>query len=475
MHYHIVGIAGAGMSAIAHVLLDQGHTVSGSDLQRNALAEALAARGAAILQGHAAEHVVGADAIVITSAVRPHHPEVAAAEAAGLPILKRADLWRAWSAQRSIIAVAGTHGKTTTTAMIALGLLNAGFDPGFLLGGEAPDLPRNARWGNPTAPLVIEADEYDRTFLALTPQIAVITNIELDHVDIYPDEAEYDAAFRTFAEAMAHPHNLIMCGDDPGVQRALAQPAAQQYGIDDNVWRDPVSCRRTLLDWMAANVRSDATGTSFDIWRYDRQTLSTRSLEPCRIQLSGTHNVRNALAAIAALHAAGVAPAQAIAALAGYRGTRRRFELKGEVGGVTVVDDYAHHPSEARATLAAARSRYGNRRIIAYFQPHTYSRTSALLADWASAFADADVVLVGDIYAARETDTLGLDSALVAQRLAHPQARAVGSLEQATAALRSLMRPGDVILTLGAGDGYLVGEQILSDLQTQAVLSAHEG
>ena len=465
MHYHIVGIAGAGMSAIANVLLDQGHTVSGSDLQQNALTNALAARGARIVQGHAAAHIAGADALVITSAARPDHPEVQAAQAAGIPVLKRADLWRQWSAERAIIAVAGTHGKTTTTAMIALALMTAGRDPGFLLGGEAPDLPSNARWGDPVAPLVIEADEYDRTFLALTPQIAVITNIELDHVDIYATEADYDAAFRAFAGAVAQPEHLIVCGDDAGTQRALARPTAQQYGIDDDVWRDPVSCRRTLLDWMAANVRADATGTSFDVWQYDRRTLSTRSLGPARIQLSGAHNVRNALGALAALVAAGVAPAQAIAALGTYRGTRRRFEIKGEAGGVTVVDDYAHHPSEVRATLAAARSRYGDRRIVAYFQPHTYSRTRALLDAWASAFGDADLVLVGDIYAARETDTLGIDAELLAQRLAHPAARTAGSPAEAAAAVQEIVQPGDVLLTLGAGDGYQVGEQVLAALQ----------
>ena len=461
MHYHIVGIAGAGMSAIAHVLLDQGHTVSGSDLVRNSLADALAARGAAIVRGHAPEHVAGADTLLITSAVRAEHPEVAAARARGIPIVKRADLWRAWSAQRPIIAVAGTHGKTTTTAMIALALLEAGRAPGFLIGADVPDLPRNASWGSPAAPLVIEADEYDRTFLALTPQIAVITNVELDHVDIYPTAEAYDAAFRAFAEAAPDPRNLIVCGDDAGALRVAGQPAAQHYGIDEAVARDPVSCRRALLDWSAANVRDDAGGTSFDVWRYDRHSLATYCLGPCRIQLSGAHNVRNALAALAAVVCAGVAPAAALAALARYHGARRRFEIKGEAGGVLVIDDYAHHPSEVRATLAAARGRYGARRIVAYIQPHTYSRTRALLGEWASAFGDADIVLVGDVYAARETDTLGVDGALLAARLDHPHAHAVGDLAHASAALRRLVRPGDVVLTLGAGDGSRVGEALL--------------
>jgi UDP-N-acetylmuramate--alanine ligase len=476
MHYHIVGIAGAGMSAIAHVLLDQGHTVGGSDMQRTTLSDALAARGATILLGHDAAHGAYADALVATSAVTPQHPELRAAHERGIPVLKRADLWREWSAQRDVVAVAGTHGKTTTTAMIALALTHAGRDPGYLIGGEAPNLPRNARWGDPSAPLVIEADEYDRTFLALTPRVAVITNVEWDHVDIYPAPAEYDAAFRAFAGAVRTPRDLIVCGDDAGTLRVAEHPDATQYGIDDAVASDPVACRRALLDWMAANIRADADGTTFEVWRYDRRSFATYSLGPCRIQLSGAHNVRNALAALAATSALGIAPAQTIAALAEYCGTRRRFELKGEAGGITVIDDYAHHPTEVRATLAAARDRYPGRRIVVYLQPHTYSRTSALLDAWASAFGDpssssgqgADIVRIGDIYAAREHDTLGIDSATLARRINHPDSRAIGSMAPAVEQLWNLLQPGDLLLTLGAGDGYRVGEMILEKLRIQS-------
>jgi len=469
MRYHIVGIAGAGMSGIAHILLDQGHTVSGSDLQRNALADALAARGATIIHGHAAANVLGADALVATSAAKADHPEIIAARERGIATLKRADLWREWSAQRKIVAIAGTHGKTTTTAMIALALVEAGQNPGFLIGGETPDLPRNAQWGDPLAPLVIEADEYDRAFLALAPYLAVITNVEHDHVDIYPTADDYDAAFRAFAAAVGAPQNVIMCGDDPGALRAVGQPDATQYGIDDAVSRDPVACCRALLDWMAANAQADAAGTRFDVWHYDRRTFATRSLGQCRIQLHGAHNLRNALAALATTIRLGVPPKTALTALASYRGTRRRFELKGEAGGITVIDDYAHHPTEVRVNLAAARSRYPGRRIIAYLQPHTYSRTAALLKEWATAFGDADVVAIGDIYAAREHDTLGIDSALLARRIEHPNVRAVGSIGRATTELGELLRPGDVLLTLGAGDGYKVGEAVLEALERSNV------
>jgi UDP-N-acetylmuramate--alanine ligase len=465
MRYHIVGIAGAGMSAIGHVLLDQGHSVSGSDMQGNALSATLAERGAAIRLGHDPAYVTGAEALVVTSAARPDHPEITAARERGIPILKRADLWRAWSAEREVIAVAGTHGKTTTTAMIALILTQAGRAPGFLIGAEAPDFARNASWGHPQAPLVIEADEYDRTFLALTPKIAIITNVEWDHVDIYPTPEAYDEAFRAFAASVPHAPNLIVCGDDAGALRTAGRPDATQYGIDDEVARDPVSCQRALLDWMAANARADADGTTFETWFYDRRTFATRSLGFGRISMYGAHNVRNALAALVATIRVGVAPAEAFAALAAYRGARRRFEAKGAAGGITVIDDYAHHPTEVRATLAAARSRFGDRRIVAYLQPHTYSRTRALLDDWATAFGDADIALIGDIYAAREGDTLGMDGATLARHLSHPYVRSVGGMEHALAELLDLLQPGDVLLTLGAGDGYKVGEAVLEKLR----------
>ncbi|HEX9442371.1 MAG TPA: UDP-N-acetylmuramate--L-alanine ligase [Roseiflexaceae bacterium] len=467
MHYHIIGIAGAGMSAIANILLDQGHTVSGSDMQRNALAEALAARGAAIFLGHDPAYVAAAEALVVTSAAKPDHPEIAAARARGIPVLKRADLWHEWSRQRDVVAVAGTAGKTTTTALIALVLTRAGLNPGFLVGGEVPDLGNNARWGDPAAPLVIEADEYDRTFLALTPRVAVITNVEWDHVDIYPSQADYDAAFRAFAASVREPHDLIICGDDAGALHAAGRPEATRYGIDDLLVRDPVSCQRALLDWSAANIRTEGGDTYFGVWRYDRATFATRHLGEWHIRLPGTHNVHNALAALAVATALGVPTGTTAKALAAYRGARRRFELKGEAGGVTVIDDYAHHPTKVRATLAAARARYAGRRLVVYLQPHTYSRTRALLDDWAKAFGDADVVRIGDIYAGRETDTFGIDSATLAGRIEHPDARAVGDLDHAAAALLNLLRRGDVLLTLGAGDGHKVGEMILAALQNR--------
>lgn len=465
MRYHIVGIAGAGMSAMANLLLDQGHTLSGSDLKGSAVVDALAARGATIRLGHDSSFLGDAEALLVTSAAPPDHPEIAAARARGLPVLKRADLWRSWSQERDVVAIAGTHGKTTTTAMIALILQHAGRDPGFLVGGDVPDLGVNARWGDPAAPLVIEADEYDRTFLALTPRVAVVTNVEWDHVDIYPTPAEYDAAFAQFAASVRTQRDLIVCDDDPGTQRAIDAPGATYYGIDEALASDPVSCRLAPQDWSAANVRAGATGVTFDLWHYSRRTFGRALLGSRTITVYGLHNVRNALAATAAAAALAVPQEQIAAALASYHGAGRRFELKGEAGGVTVIDDYAHHPTEVRATLQAARSRYSDRRLVVYIQPHTYSRTRALLDEWASAFADADVVRVGEIFAAREPATPGIDAALLAARINHDDVQAVGGIGQAVAHLGALLQPGDVLLTLGAGDGYLVGERVLEELR----------
>lgn len=463
MHYHIVGIAGAGMSAIANLLLDQGHTVSGSDLGANRLTAALAARGATIFQGHDPAHLRGADALLATAAVRPEHVELQAARAAGLPVLGRAALWREWSGQRPVVAVAGTHGKTTTSAMIAVALRAAGLDAGYLIGSEVPDLHGNAAWGDPAAPLVIEADEYDRVFLALTPAVAVITNVEWDHPDIYESESDYLAAFRQFASQVADQRRLIVCGDDMGAL-GLGLAEATYYGIEEALASDPVSCRLAPLDWTASSVAAvPAGGVSFDLWRYDRRRMAQRRAGSQELLLPGAHNVRNGLAALAVCAALDVDLAAGAAALARFRGTARRFELKGEAGGVAVIDDYAHHPTEVRATLAAARARYPGRRIVAYLQPHTFSRTTALLEQWATACGDADLLLVGDVYAAREQgDAAGL-ARVLAERIAATgtHARPVGDLAAATQALRALARPGDVVLTLGAGDGDKLGPALL--------------
>ena len=464
MHYHVVGIAGAGMSAIANLLLDQGHTVSGSDPTHNRLSNALVARGATVFVGHSPAHVRGADALVATAAVRADHPELVAAHELGIPVLKRGDLWRDWSQQRRVVAVAGSHGKTTTSAMIAVALRGAGMNPGYLIGAEVPDLGGNAAWGNPDAPLVIEADEYDRAFLSLRPDLAVITNIEWDHPDIYPNAAEYADAFAQFAASVTNPRNLVLCGDDAGVAQ-LHAPESSFYGIEERLASDPVSCRLAPLDWTASGVTATPTGgVSFDLWRYDRRRMGQRRAGAQELALPGLHNVRNALAALAVAALLGADMTGALAALANFRGSARRFELRGEIGGVTVIDDYGHHPSEVRATLAAAQMRYPGRRIVAYLQPHTFSRTTALLDQWPDACLPADILLVGNIYAAREQgDPVALAHTL-AERVAAAgvDARYSGDVETSAAILVGLVHPGDVVITLGAGDGERVGMELLT-------------
>ncbi len=467
MRYHIVGIAGAGMSAIANILLDQGHHISGSDRQPNQVTSALARRGATLYVGHDPAYIQGTDAVIVTSAVRGNHPEVDAAHAAGIPVLKRVDVWRDWSQRRAVIAIAGTHGKTTTTAMIAFVLSQAGLQPGFLVGSHVPDLGTNARWGDPAAPLIIEADEYDYTFLSLSPQIAVITNAEWDHPDVYSTEDAYYAAFNQFIAQVQT--TVLVCGDvGSGSERLAWQVLSGQrltYGLE------------ATNDYQAILAHA---GRSWSVYRHapDRRhpIPATPVVQSCELTLPGLHNVRNALAALSVADILGIDSASAASALGVFRGTARRFEHKGEVAGITVIDDYAHHPTEVRATLAAARMWYGSRRLVVYLQPHTYSRTHTLLDQWTEAFHAADLVLIGDIYGARETLATAAAHTNLARHLAervaaaHAQAtrpaRVVyaGSVPEATRLAQTLLEPGDVFLTLGAGDGDQVGMTILETL-----------
>jgi UDP-N-acetylmuramate--alanine ligase len=350
--------------------------------------------------------------------------------------------------------------------MIAVALRGAGMNPGFLIGSEVPDLGGNAAWGDPDAPLVIEADEYDRAFLSLRPALAVITNIEWDHPDIYPSPGEYAEAFAQFAASVVSPRQLVLCGDDQGVAQ-LSAPEASFYGIEERLASDPVSCRLAPLDWTASGVTAtSAGGVSFDVWRYDRRRMGQRRAGTQDLALPGLHNVRNALAALSTAVLLGADMAGASAALAGFRGTARRFELMGEAGGVTVIDDYGHHPTEVRATLAAARMRYPDRRIVAYLQPHTFSRTKALFEEWPDACAEANILLVGDIYAAREQGDPAALARSLAGRIAAAgvDARYSGDVGVSAAALIGLAQPGDVVITLGAGDGNRVGMELLKSI-----------
>lgn len=449
---HFIGIGGAGLSAIARVMMERGAVVSGSDLVLSPVAEALARDGARVFVGHRPEQVNGADLVIVSSAVPEDNVEVQAARSAGIPVLHRDQVLADLMGDRVGIAVAGTHGKTTTTAMIATILWRGGHDPSFIVGGVVSGLGTNARSG--TGPhFVVEADEYDRTFLGLRPQVAVVTNVEHDHPDCFPTFAELKAAFAEFVALVPRDGLLVACGDHPvarelGADRAARGGAVLFYGLQNGA------------NWSARNVHPNPGG-GIDFLAVEQG----RALGEVHLRVPGMHNVLNALAALAVAGHLGIPFPTARSALEAFRGVARRFEVKGQVEGVIVVDDYAHHPTEIRATLAAARQRFPRRRLWAVWQPHTYSRTKALLADFARAFDEADRVLVLPIYPAREVDTLGVSSADVVAAMRHPDVRLARSLEDAVVTLATEVQAGDVVITLGAGDSDQVGEWLLVALR----------
>ena len=448
---HLIGVGGAGLSAIARVLMQQGAQVSGSDLVLSPVAEALARDGARVFVGHRAENVAGADVVVVSSAVRASNVEVLAARTAGIPVLKRPEFLGQMMDGRLGVAVAGSHGKTTTTAMVASILLEAGCDPTFIVGGVMAGLGTNARAGQGPH-FVIEADEYDHTFLSLKPGVAVVLNVEHDHPDCYPTFADFRAAFEAFV-ALAPREGLLAVGwDDPvarelGERRRTEGAAVAFFGLGEGA------------EWRAEEVRPNSLGGVGFL-----ATRSGRVLGLVQLRVPGAYNASNAMAALAVAGFLGLPFHVAADALAGFRGVGRRFEVKGEAGGVTVIDDYAHHPTQIRTTLLAARQHLPDRSLWAVWQPHTYSRTKALLADFARAFEAADHVIVLPIYAARETDALGVSSADVVAAMHHPDVRCAGSLDEAVVWLGTEVRSSDVVLTLGAGDEYKVGEWVLEVL-----------
>jgi UDP-N-acetylmuramate--alanine ligase len=450
-HIHLVGIGGFGLSAIARVLLQKGFRVSGSDRMQNAFTIALAQEGVAIHIGHDAAYVEGADLVIATSAAPADHVELAAARALGTPVCKRSDMIAALMAGQHGIAIAGTHGKTTTTAMLTHILLSAGQDPSYIIGGILRTTGTNAGVGKGPA-FVIEADEYDNMFHGLRPQTAVITNVEWDHPDFFPTPQVLSDSFRQFADLLPSDGLLIACADDPGAAALAAEQRMRgistvSYGFgDDALWR-------------AANLRRGSSGLSFTVKRGDA------SLADVHLKVPGRHNVLNALAALIAADHHSVDVTLGAEALASFTGTGRRFEVRGEVGGVTVIDDYAHHPTAIRATLEAVRGQYPDHALWAVWQPHTFSRTRALFDAYTQAFGDADHVLVTEIYAAREQPVEGVSGAIMAAAVQHADARHAPTHPDAVDLLAREVRRPAVVVIMSAGDAPWIGAELLRQLE----------
>lgn len=439
------------MSAIARVLVEQGHQVSGSDRVLNPTTEALQRDGVTIFAGHDAANIAGAKMLIVSSAVRDN-PEVAAAEAAGIPVYKRKDILPALLHGRATIAIAGTHGKTTTTAMTAHILREAGVDPGYIVGSVMANSGTNAAAGS-GKPFVIEADEYDDMYLGLSPSVAVVTSAEWDHPDFFETEDDLLASFRQFICNIRADGTLIINLDDWRTQalvRARPVGALVTYGFDKHA------------DVFIHNLKvSKDKRLTFDVYVRSPLPVLKGSFS---LRLLGRHNAANALAAALAAEAAGVPFATSIEALANFQSTGRRFEVRGEIGGLVVIDDYAHHPTAIALTLEAARMAYPHHKIWAVWQPHTYSRTQALMAGFAHAFEDANHVLVTDIYASREQPLPGIDSRSVAKALKahHPDAAYSGDLESTAERLLKKVKGRSVVIIFSAGDAPKIGQILLA-------------
>jgi len=449
---HLIGIGGTGLSAIARVLLEMGHTVSGSDRAESSFTRDLQSAGVPISIGHRPDNVHNADLVVRSSAIPDDNPEVTAARALRIPVLKRADFLGILMDGKTGIAIAGTHGKTTTTAMIAWILSALGQDPSFIIGGVLANLGVNARAGKGNT-FVIEADEYDRMFLGLKPTIEVVTNIEHDHPDCYPTLADFQAAFVEFMYHLPSDGTLVACAEDPGARDLMDKAkklgkAVIPYGLRPIT--DDGQPMNVYASGMAPNEKGGFT--------FSASVIGKAGI--VELQVPGKHNIYNALAALTVAQLLNLPLADARQALAQFTGTGRRFEVRGESNGIVIIDDYAHHPTEIRATLAAARTRYPSRRIWTVWQPHTYSRTQTLFNEFAAAFDDTDEVIVTEIYAARE-EKQDYSSKLVVEAMSRP-AHFIADLAEVSNYLITNLRPGDVLLVLSAGDADQISTSVLT-------------
>ncbi len=449
-HIHFIGIGGTGLSAIAKVLLEQGVRVSGSDLNDSPLFAAVREAGGSVSLGHHAENIRGADLVVRSSAIPDNNPEVLAARKAGIPVLKRSDFLDRLTAGKKVLAVAGSHGKTTTTSMLTWILTKLGKDPSFIVGGVVANLETNARAGKGNL-FVIEADEYDYMFLGLHPRLAVITNVEHDHPDIFPTVEIFEEAFRKFVSNLQSDGTLIVCAESPAALRLGQQLKDGQtlvrYGFQESTG-----------EFTAENLRvNHGGGMDFDLVIGSEGQADHLSVS---LRVPGRHNVLNALGAFAAAELLGLPREEVISALAEFKGSGRRFEIRGEWAGVMLVDDYGHHPTEIAAALAAARAAYPERFIRAVWQPHTYSRTSAFFGEFAVAFEDANQVIVLGVYEAREKIPVGFSIEGLVQSIEHKDTHFIPDIEQAAVYLENEVKQGDLVLVFSAGDAIEINDRL---------------
>ncbi|MEZ5626666.1 MAG: UDP-N-acetylmuramate--L-alanine ligase [Rhodocyclaceae bacterium] len=455
---HFVGIGGAGMSGIAEVLLNQGFAVSGSDLGESAATRRLAAMGARVMRGHDAAHAADADVVVVSTAVKPDNPEVRAARVRQVPVVPRAQMLAEIMRLKQGVAIAGTHGKTTTTSLTASILAEGGLDPTFVIGGRLNAAGANARLGKGDF-LVAEADESDASFLLLNPVISVVTNIDADHMDTYGhDFARLKQAFIDFLQRLPFYGVAVLCEDDPHVRSIMPLVSKQivRYGFSPNA------------NIRAENVRAEAGRMVFDVLRIN----GTVSRLPVTLNMPGTHNVLNALAAIAVATEVGVADEAIIQALADFKGVGRRFQRYGDVplpagGSFTLVDDYGHHPVEMAATIEAARGAFPGRRLVLAFQPHRYTRTRDCFEDFVKVLSTVDALVLAEVYAAGETPVVAADGRALARALrvaGRIEPVFVEQIEDMSKTVLDVVQDGDVVLTMGAGSigavpGQLAGEE----------------
>ena len=451
---HFIGIGGAGMSALAYVLIKRGYDVSGSDLNAGHMSAHLAEEGAMVYMGHDACQVDDADAVVVSTAIHANNPELVAAKAKGLPVLHRSDVLAALLNNAKGVAVAGAHGKTTTSAMISCIAAESGIDPTIVIGGEVTSLGGNAR--NGAGPYVVaEADESDGSFLKFYPHLAVVTNIEDDHLDHYGTEENIYKAFKQFLGNITEGGKAILCADNAKVRR-LAQETDKTvltYGIEGED-----------ADFVAKNITYGVNGTTYDLYCHNELLTQVHLIVP------GRHNVLNSMGALVAAREMGIAMEKILASVAKFGGAKRRFETKGKIEGVWIVDDYAHHPTEIGVTLKAARQTQP-KRLLCVFQPHRYTRTQLLFDEFCASFVGCDELIIVDIYAAGEDPIEGVSSAKLAEGIhaaTGQKVQYIPRLAKAEEYLQAQAQAGDLIMTIGAGDVFKIGEELVRELERNA-------